>query len=134
MTGFSQEHVDALAARLFGALERGDLPAYLACYHPDARIWHSRDEADTDLEQNHAAELLFFARVSNRRFEVLTRDYFDGGFVQEHVVHGTLEDGSALRLPVLFIAHLGEDGRFLRVAEYLNSERSPLKGLVQHSV
>jgi ketosteroid isomerase-like protein len=134
MATFSKDHIDALADRLFGALERGDLPAYLACYNPDARIWHSRDEADTDLAQNEEAEHIFFARVANRRFEVLERHIFDRGFVQEHLVHGVLEDGSVMRLPVLFIAHLDEEGRFLRVSEYLNSEKSPLRGLVQHSV
>lgn len=128
------EQIDTLANRFFGAVERGDIDSFIACYHPDARIWHTRDEADTDIAQNREAEELFISRVSNRRFELLHRHVFDGGFVQEHVVHGIRPDGSIVRLPVLFIAHLDEQARFKRIAEHFDPTRSPLQGLVQRHI
>jgi len=131
---FTRQQVDALADRFFGAVEQGDIETFVSCYNPDARIWHSRDEADTDIAQNREMQEMFKARVSNRRFEIVRRHVFDGGFVQEHVVHGTMPDGSTMRLPVLLIANLDDEGRFKRIAEYFDSARSPLKGLVQNHI
>lgn len=127
-----QNRTEAIADRFFAAVENGDLDAVTALYHPDIRVWHSRDEADTDLEQNAELLRMFFARVSNRRYEIVRRHVFDGGFVQEHVTHGTMADGSVMRLPVCFLCHIGEDGRITRIAEYLDSSKSPLSGVVQH--
>ncbi|RIA37952.1 ketosteroid isomerase-like protein [Hephaestia caeni] len=123
---------EAIANRFFAAVEAGDLDAVVAMYAPDVRIWHSRDEADTDIEQSKELLQLFFSRVSNRRYEVVRRHVFDGGFVQEHVTHGTMADGSAMRLPVCFLCHLDATGRITRIAEYLDSSKSPLRGVVQH--
>lgn len=124
--------IEAVANRFFAAVEAGDLEAVTATYHPDIRIWHSRDQADTDIEQSKELLSAFFSRIPDRRYEVLTRQFFDGGFVQEHVVHGTMPDGSRLQLPVGFLCHVDEEGRILRIAEYCDSGKSPLKGLVQH--
>lgn len=126
--------IEAIANRFFAAVEAGDIEGIVSHYHPDVRIWHARDEADTDIAQSRELMKVFFARVPDRRYELLRRHTFDGGFVQEHIVHGTLPDGSILRLPVCFICHLDADGRILRIAEYFNAAKSPLKGIVQHDV
>lgn len=125
--------IEDIANRFFAAVEAGDLDTAISMYHPDVRIWHSRDEADTDIEQSKELLGLFFSRVSRRRYEIVRRHLFDGGFVQEHVVHGTLPDGSAMRLPVCFLCQLDEVGRIKRIAEYFDGSKSPLKGVAQHS-
>lgn len=131
---FSRKQIDELANRFFGAVESGDIETFVSCYGPDARIWHSRDEADTDVQQNREMQEMFKARVKNRRFEIVSRNIFDGGFVQEHVVHGIMPDGSAMRLPVLLIAHLDNSGLFNRISEYFDSAKSPMAGLQQRHV
>lgn len=125
---------ETLANRFFAAVEAGDLDAVVSMYHPDIRVWHARDEADTDIEQSKELLGLFFSRVSDRRYEIVRRHAFAGGFVQEHVVHGTMADGLRLRLPVCFLCHLDGEGRILRIAEYFNAGKSPLKDVVQHHV
>lgn len=127
-----KDRTEAIADRFFAAVEAGDLDTVTSLYHPDVRVWHSRDEADTDIEQSKALLRMFFSRVSDRRYEIVRRHVFDGGFVQEHVTHGTMADGSVMRLPVCFLCHLDDDGRITRIAEYLDSSRSPLRGVVQH--
>ena len=127
-----EARIDALANRFFGALEARDVDAATAVYHPDIRVWHSRDEADTDIEQNREILRLFMGRVSDFRYDVIRRHVFNGGWVQEHVVHMTSLDGAKTRLPVCFIAHVDDDGRVTRIAEYLDSARSLLRDVVQH--
>ncbi len=127
-----QDRAEDIANRFFAAVEAGDLETVTSFYHPDVRIWHSRDEADTDIHQSRELLQLFFSRVSNRRYEIVRRHFFDGGFVQEHVTHGVMADGSAMRLPVCFLCHLDDDGRIVRIAEYLDSSKSPLRDVIQH--
>jgi ketosteroid isomerase-like protein len=49
------ETVRALAARFFDAIEAGDADAALACYAPDARIWHNTDEGRAGRRRERAA-------------------------------------------------------------------------------
>lgn len=125
------KQIENVANRFFVAVENGDLDSVVANYHPDVRIWHSRDEADTDIEQNKELLSSFFEMVSERKYEIVRRQYFDDGFVQEHIVHGIMQDGSSFRLPVGFLCHVDEQGLIRRIAEYCDSNRSPLKGQAQ---
>lgn len=127
------DQIEAMANRFFAAVEAGDLEAIVGIYHPDVRIWHSRDEADTNIEQSKQLLSAFFSRVSDRRYEIVRRHIFDGGFVQEHVVHGTMQDGTKMRLPVCFLCHVNDDGQITRIAEYLDSGKSPLRDIKQHN-
>lgn len=127
--------LEALANRFFAAVEAGDLDGIVACYNPGIRVWHARDEADTDIEQSKELLRLFIQRVSDRRYEIIRRHFFEGGWVQEHITHGRMNaDGSVMRLPVCFIAHVDDQGKILRIAEYFNAAKSPLKDVVQHHV
>lgn len=120
------------ANRFFAAVESGDIETIKSMYDPDIRIWHSRDEANTDMKQSIELLTMFFERVSDRRYEVLARHYHDDGFVQEHVTHGKMKDGQPMRIPVCFLCTFSKDGKFLRIAEYCDSAKSPLKDVVQH--
>ncbi len=42
-----------------------------------------------------------------------------GGFLQEHVLHGTAPDGTAVAMPACIIATVG-DARISRMHEYLD--------------
>jgi hypothetical protein len=59
--------------------------------------------------------------LKNLRQEILTRDFFDGGYVQQYVVHGTLvKGGGAFRMP-LCMRVIVRDGRVAQLNEYLDS-------------
>ena len=42
----------AIADRLFGDVERGDIDDLRRLYHPEARIWHNFDQRDQTVEEN----------------------------------------------------------------------------------
>ena len=66
-----RDQIEDVAKLFFAAVESGDLDALVANYHPDVRIWHSRDEADTDIAQSKELLSVFFERVSERKYEIL---------------------------------------------------------------
>jgi ketosteroid isomerase-like protein len=127
----TREALEALADRFFAAVEAKDTAAATALYDPAVRIWHSRDEAETGLQQNREVLDLFFSRVDTVRYRVVRREFFPGGFLQEHVVEGVLKDGASFRLPVGFLCRVDDEGRIVRIAEYCDGARSPLRGVDQ---
>lgn len=129
MTPPDDTAMQALADRFFDAVGRGDLDAGAACYAPQVMVWHSRDEAWTDLAQNLELIGLFFEQMPDWRYEIERRFYTPDGFVQQHVVHGT-GNGRTIRLPVCFVAMV-ENGLIVRMWEYFNAAGSPLAGVVQ---
>lgn len=114
----------ALAACFFDALARGDRRAIVDCCAQDLRVWHSFDGVELDFDQTMAALDWFFRALPERRYERVSRHAFAGGFVQQHVITGTLADGTALVWPACAIGRV-ENGRIARVDEYMDS--APLR-------
>ena len=50
---------------------------------------------------------------------MLAREFFPGGFVQRHVLHGKTASGETLAAPVCLVVHV-EDGAIRRLFEYLD--------------
>jgi ketosteroid isomerase-like protein len=119
----------ALADRFFNAAETGDIEVIKACYSPDLRAWHSRDEAWTDIAQNLELIQSFFDRVPDFHYEIERRFYTAEGFVQQHIVHGHVGD-QIIHLPVCFVA-LVKDGLIFKLWEYFDASRSPMNGVSQ---
>jgi hypothetical protein len=60
-------------------------------------------------------------QLKNLRHEIVSRHFFDGGYVQQYVVHGTLvTGGEAFRMPLCMNVTV-RDGRIARLEEYLDS-------------
>ncbi len=59
------------------------------------------------------------SRLDARRYEVTRRELIPGGFLQEHVLHGTAPDGSAVAMPACLVVTVA-DGRITRINEYLD--------------
>lgn len=111
---------EAIASSLFAAIERGDLDAVAALYAPQVQVWHNVTGRTQDREENLALLRAFTGRVSELRYEVLGRDFFPGGFVQRHVLHGRVADsGETLAAAVCLVVYV-EDGRIARLYEYLD--------------
>jgi ketosteroid isomerase-like protein len=110
----------ALAQRFFDAVEAGDLETVRAIYAPAARIWHNTDEGEQSVEENLATLAGFVRRIRDRRYADRRVAVFDGGFLQQHVLHGTRADGIRLRLPACIICRV-ENGRIVRLDEYFDS-------------
>lgn len=114
------DDVLGLAERFFSSIERGEAEAVYGCYAPQARIWHNTDGIEQTREENLATLGWLFREVPERRYEVVARHPVPGGFLQQHVMHGTLRNGKTFAMPACIICRV-EDGRIVRLDEYLDS-------------
>lgn len=111
---------DDIAERLMAAVTAGDTGALRRLYAPDARIWHNADGAEQAVEQN-LRTLGWLARtVRDLRYEEIRRDPLPRGYVQRHVLRGTLPDGTPVEVPACLFVTVG-DGRISRIEEYADS-------------
>ena len=111
------ESTERLAAAFFAAIERGDLAAVRELYAPDVRVWHNVTGRTQTRDENLRLLAFFASRVADRRYEVLARDHFPGGFVQRHVLHGKLASGEAVEAPVCLVVYAADLRPFVRVLE-----------------
>lgn len=119
--------MNLLANRFMRAIETGDLDAVRACYAPDARIWHNNDGLEQTLEENLKVLRWVARHLSDRRYEIRSRHAFDGGYVQQHVLHGTLNNGKPFSMPACLVVTV-TNGKIARLDEYLDSvQTQPLR-------
>ena len=111
--------IDTIASHFFAAIERGDLAAVRELYSPKAEIWHNVTGTSQTREENLALLQFFTRRVSELRYEVLAREFFEGGFVQRHILHGKLGSGDRVAAPVCLVVYVSR-GHIERLFEYLD--------------
>jgi ketosteroid isomerase-like protein len=113
------DETEPLASRFFAAIERGELAAVREIYSPDVAVWHNVTGRTQTREENLALLRYFTGRVSELRYEVLAREFFPGGFVQRHVLHGKLQSGELVAAPVCLVVYVS-GGKIQRLFEYLD--------------
>ena len=113
------DEIETIASAFFAAIERGDLDAVRELYSPEAEIWHNVTNRVQTREENLALLRYFTGRVSDRRYQVLAREFFHGGFVQRHILHGKLASGERIAAPVCLVIYVSK-GKVDRVFEYLD--------------
>jgi ketosteroid isomerase-like protein len=128
------QNVLALAERFFTAIETSDVEALREIYHPDCIIWHSADPLEArDTGQGVADNLHALATLQDRvigaKFEVLQREATETGFVQQHILRGTMPNGEPFIMPTSMICVV-EEGRITRLDEYFDSAASTRLGEV----
>jgi len=114
--------IRALAERFFDAIEAGDIATVREVYAPAALIWHNTDEIATSVDENLEVLKGFVGRIRDRRYRERRLEVFDGGFVQQHVLHGVRADGVAVTLPACLVCQV-EGGMITRLDEYFDSAR-----------
>ncbi|MBW7944932.1 MAG: nuclear transport factor 2 family protein [Sphingomonadaceae bacterium] len=118
----TDDDMRALAKHFFDAVEQGDVATLRSCYADDARIWHNTDEAEQTPDENAETLSGFVKRISDRVYANRRVNVFPGGFVQQHELHGTRQDGARLTLPACIICRV-ENGKVTRLDEYFDSAR-----------
>ena len=117
----TDEAVRARATRFFDCVEAGDVDGLVACYAPDARIWHNTDRAEQTPAENRATLNAMVARILDREYADRRLQVFPGGFVQQHVLKGTrAHDGVRVELPACIVCQV-TDGKVTRLDEYFDS-------------
>ncbi|MFI4973695.1 MAG: nuclear transport factor 2 family protein [Caulobacterales bacterium] len=111
-----------LVSRFFAAIERGDIDTVSEIYAPDVVIWHNTDEAEAGREDNLRTLRWMVRNMPERSYRDRRVSVFDGGFVQQHVLHAVRGDGVSVTLPACIVCQV-KGGRITRLDEYFDSAR-----------
>ncbi len=116
-----------VADQLFGAIAASDIATVKQLFDDDVLVWHSGDTRDSAKERASKVIDWFINATIDRRYEILDRQFFDGGFVQQHILHANGSNGSAIRMRVCIVIKVGTDGLITRIDEYFDpAEMAPL--------
>lgn len=111
---------DAIADRLFSAIEAGDADTVAAMWSDDVIVWQLGDGGTRDKARALRVIDWFVSASNDRHYDVLSRTQFDGGFVQQHVLYGSARDGTPYSMRVGIIIRVGADGLITRIDEYFD--------------
>ena len=120
LTEKSHMEMDQLANRFFDAIERADFDAMKQAYAPDVVYWMNALPETQGLDALLDLARLFHQKVKNLNYEVESREFFSGGFVQRCKIRGELASGETLAVPLCLIIYI-QDGRIVRLYEYLDT-------------
>lgn len=119
--------ISDVANRLFSSIEAGDYDAVAAMWADDVLVWHSGDAEDNQRDRALKVIRWFMRRTVTRRYEILDRRVFDGGFVQQHVLHADGVAGESIAMRVCIVIKVGADGMITRIDEYFDpADMAPL--------
>jgi ketosteroid isomerase-like protein len=116
-----------VANRLFGAIANGDITAVTALFNDDVLVRHSGDTRDSAKERALRIIDWFIGSTTDRRYEIVDRQFFDGGFVQQHILHANGRNGESIAMRVCIVIKVGADELITRIDEYFDpAEMAPL--------
>ncbi len=120
MTSISAETLVDVADRLFTAIESSDTAAVDRLWSPDIAVWRVGSRRDDDKARALRVIDWFITTTTERSYQILDRQLFDGGFVQQHVLHATGHAGQSISLRVCIVIKVGADGAINRIDEYFD--------------
>ena len=120
LTEKAHRDMDELANRLFDAIERADIDAVKQVYSPDVVYWMNAMPENQNLEALLNLIPFFHQKVKNLHYEIESREFFQGGFVQRCKIMGELASGEELAVPLCLVIYV-EDGRIVRLFEYIDT-------------
>jgi len=109
-----------VAHRLFAAIEGGDADAVAALWDEDVLVWKSAEPQEQVKTRALRVIFWFMDATTERRYEILDRQFFDGGFVQQHVLHATGRNGGSISMRVCIVIKVGTNGLISRIDEYFD--------------
>ena len=109
-----------VADRLFEAIEQTDVAMIEELFSDDIAVWHTGDTQDNARPRALRVLTWFISRTAERRYQVLDRRVFEGGFVQQHILHATGTDGATIAMRVCIVVRLGDNGLISRIDEYFD--------------
>jgi len=119
--------VEDVADRLFTAIENGDAATVEALWDDDVLVWKSAEPEEQAKMRALRVIAWFMNTTTARRYEILDRQFFDRGFVQQHVLHATGKRGGSISLRVCIVIKVGAGGLITKIDEYFDpAELEPL--------
>jgi ketosteroid isomerase-like protein len=123
--------INEVADRLFAAIERSDETTLEKLFDDDIAVWRVGARRDNDKDRALKVLRWFIGVTTQRRYEILDRQLFGDGFVQQHILHATGHDGASIALRVCIVIKLGvtpsSQALISRIDEYFDpAELAPL--------
>ncbi|MFW0784844.1 nuclear transport factor 2 family protein [Gordonia sp. CPCC 206044] len=112
--------IEQVADRFFAAIEAGDIDTLRALYAPGAVIWHNEDRTEQTIDENLRVLRWLSRTVGDLAYRDVRRILHDDGFVQQHLLTGTLPDGAPLEVPAGLFVTVADD-HIVRIDEYVDS-------------
>lgn len=119
-SGHSQHAIVDVADQLFAAIERSDEARLSELFDDDIAVWRVGARRDDDKERALKVLRWFVGVTENRRYEVLDRQLFCDGFVQQHILHATGHHGGLIALRVCIVIKVNADNLVNRIDEYFD--------------
>jgi ketosteroid isomerase-like protein len=119
MSVANAEAVADVADRLFQAIENSDIAMVERLWDDDVVVWKV---ADRDRDRARALRVIawFVNTTTDRRYEILDRQFFGGGFVQQHILHANGRNGGSISMRVCIVIKVGANGLISRIDEYFD--------------
>ena len=116
-----------VVVRFFAAQEAGDIATQPEIYAPDEVIWHNDDLVEQPVEENLKVLQGLHRALSGLRYDIVRRVPAADGVLQQHVLRGSLPDGTEVELHAAMYLQV-RDGHVTRIEEYLDSvKRSSIR-------
>ena len=127
MPAVEADAITDVADRLFAAIEHSDHAMLQQLWNEDIAVWRAGNDRDRDKERALRVLYWFINATTERRYEILDRQLFDGGFVQQHILHADGRNGASISMRVCIVIKLGANGLISRIDEYFDpTEIAPL--------
>lgn len=123
--------ITEIADRLFSAIERGDQATIGRMWSDDIAVWRTdggRDPGRCD-DKPRALRVIawFLTTTATRGYDILDRELFEHGFVQQHVLHATGHAGQSIAMRVCIVIKVDTEGLINRIDEYFDpADLAPL--------
>ena len=114
------ELMENVANRFFAAIEAADCKALDEIYTADAVVWHNYDNVEQPRDANIAMLSTFPQMFKSFSYTKIRREFFDGGFVQQHVCKGVKASGEAFEVPNCMVVTM-RGGKIARIDDYFDS-------------
>lgn len=114
--------ISEIADRLFSAIEHGDQETVQRMWSEDIAVWRTgRGPARSD-DKPRALRVIdwFIATTATRGYDILDRQFFENGFVQQHVLHATGHAGRSIAMRVCIVIKVDAEGLINRIDEYFD--------------
>jgi hypothetical protein len=123
--------INKVADQLFAAIEGSDEATLEQLFDDDITVWRVGARRDNDKQRALKVLRWFIGVTAQRRYEILDRQLFSGGFVQQHILHAVGHDGASIALRVCIVIKLeltpGSQALISRIDEYFDpAELAPL--------
>ena len=127
MAASTAETIVDVADRLLAAIEKSDMAAVDRLWSDDIAVWRVGARRDDDKRRALRVIDWFITTTTERRYEILDRQLFEGGFVQQHILHATGHAGQSISMRVCIVIRMGTNGLINRIDEYFDpGEIAPL--------